>query len=245
VTQLSGQGCINPTRLLVQDSIYEAVMDAAAAMLGQIPVGDPLDRSTVMGPVVNQASCDRILGMIDRSTEGGAGIVTGGERLGGDLANGYFISPTVDADVDNSSYIAQNEVFGPILSVLRFTDEDEAVRIVIDTRSGSRRTLRPRPPAGPSSRGADPGRQRLGQRIQWHSRRGPVRRLKVQWPRTSRWSSRYRGVHSAQEHLGQLEVSSGLNDVDLTCCGRLRHRGAAAHSCVDRVLPDSLGVATW
>ncbi|MDQ1178572.1 aldehyde dehydrogenase [Rhodococcus sp. SORGH_AS_0301] len=133
---MSGQGCINATRLMVQDGIYDHVVAAAEKTIEHIPMGDPYDKTTVMGPVINEQACDRILGMIDRATEGGARVVTGGHRMGDDLADGFFLAPTIVADVPNSSYIAQNEVFGPVLSILRFTNETEAVSMANDTEFG-------------------------------------------------------------------------------------------------------------
>ena len=105
--------------------------------LTQIPVGDPFDEQTLMGPVINQAACDRILGFVDRARDAGSGkLLLGGDRLGGSLADGYYVAPTVFGDVDNATEIAQQEVFGPVLAVLRFSDEDEAVALANDTEYG-------------------------------------------------------------------------------------------------------------
>ncbi|WP_032368335.1 aldehyde dehydrogenase family protein [Rhodococcoides fascians] len=136
IIALSGQGCINGTRLLVQDALYDQAVEAAAKFISMVPVGDPFDDNTAIGPVVNDVACQRILGMIDRATDDGARVVAGGARLEGDLADGYFVSPTILADVDNSSYIARNEVFGPVLSILRFSDEQDAVQITNDSDFG-------------------------------------------------------------------------------------------------------------
>ncbi|KOS56693.1 aldehyde dehydrogenase family protein [Rhodococcus rhodochrous] len=136
IIALSGQGCINGTRLLVQDRIYDEVVEAAGRFITQVPIGDPYDGSTAIGPVVNDTACQRILGMITRATEDGARVISGGERLNGDYADGYFVAPTILADVPSDSYIAQNEVFGPVLSILRFSDETEAVKIANDTEFG-------------------------------------------------------------------------------------------------------------
>jgi acyl-CoA reductase-like NAD-dependent aldehyde dehydrogenase len=125
---LSGQGCALPTRLYVHTEVFDEVVDRVVALAEGVAVGDPLDPGTLMGPVVNQAACDRIMGVIERArTDSGGRLVTGGHRLDGDLAGGYYIAPTVFADVDDASDLARNEVFGPVLSVLRFTDEDDVV----------------------------------------------------------------------------------------------------------------------
>ena len=132
----SGQGCLVPSRLLVHDSIHDQVVGMLAGIVGQMGVGDPFTEGVFMGPVINQAACDRILGVIDSAKVSDGTLLTGGERLGGDLANGYFIAPTVFTEVDNSSSLAQNEVFGPVLAVIRFSDEEEAIRLANDTQFG-------------------------------------------------------------------------------------------------------------
>lgn len=133
----AGQGCLLPTRLLVEDSVYDQVVETAGVMAQTMAVGDPFAEGTMMGPVINAQACDRILGVIDRATSEGMGrLVAGGERVGGDLAEGYFVQPTVFADVDNASDLAQHEVFGPVLSIIRFADEDEAVTLANDNQFG-------------------------------------------------------------------------------------------------------------
>jgi len=134
---LSGQGCALPTRLYIHDDIYGEVVDRLVAQVEQTRVGDPLDPQVLMGPVVTEAACTRILGVIERAVHEHAGTrLTGGSRLDGDLANGYFIAPTVFGDVDHASHLAREEIFGPVLSVLRFHDEDEVVAKVNDSRYG-------------------------------------------------------------------------------------------------------------
>jgi len=133
---LSGQGCAFPTRMLVQQSVYEDMVDRVATVAKGIPVGNPWDPAVLAGPVVNEAALERILGMIERAQKDGARLVTGGSRIGGDLADGYFIEPTVFADVDPDSELAQNEVFGPVLAMTPFSDDEEAIRIANNTRYG-------------------------------------------------------------------------------------------------------------
>jgi aldehyde dehydrogenase (NAD+) len=99
-------------------------------------VGDPLDRGTIVGPVVNEAACDRILGVIDRARQDGATLLTGGRRLEGERAAGYFITPTVFDGVRHGSDLATHEVFGPVLAVLRFSDEDEVLAMANDSAFG-------------------------------------------------------------------------------------------------------------
>jgi aldehyde dehydrogenase (NAD+) len=137
LANLSGQGCVLPTRMLVQDSVYAEVEGRVAEVANALRVGDPFDPVTTMGPVINEAACDRILSVIGRAvTEGSGRLLCGGHRVGGALSDGYFIEPTVFSDVDNGSSLAQDEVFGPVLSLIRFTDEADAVMRANDTRYG-------------------------------------------------------------------------------------------------------------
>jgi aldehyde dehydrogenase (NAD+) len=134
---LSGQGCANGTRLLVEATAYDEVVKILTARLRRVPVGDPFDARTMMGPVMSEVACERILGVIGRASDQGAGrLVVGGERLGGELADGYFIGPTVFVDVDPASELAQDEIFGPVLAVTPFTGEAEAVALANGTRYG-------------------------------------------------------------------------------------------------------------
>lgn len=123
----NGQGCVNGTRLLVQRPIYEAYVQMLGTMAGHIKVGDPMDASTVMGPVISEAALSRILGMVNQGQSDGARLVCGGARLGADHAAGTFLGLTVLADVGQDSAIARHEVFGPVLTVTPFESEEEAI----------------------------------------------------------------------------------------------------------------------
>ncbi|WP_426574041.1 aldehyde dehydrogenase family protein [Aquihabitans sp. McL0605] len=134
---LAGQGCALATRLLVHDSVYDEVVDRVIGFTRDISLGDPFDASTGMGPVVSRAAQERIVAMIARAQEQGAGkLLFGGGVPGGDLSEGFFVEPTVFGDVDPHSEIAQVEVFGPVLSIIRFHDEDEAIEIANGTSYG-------------------------------------------------------------------------------------------------------------
>jgi aldehyde dehydrogenase (NAD+) len=134
---MGGQGCILGTRILVQASIYNEFVEQARITTSSIVVGDPFNDGTMMGPVANQIACDRVMGVIENAVEAGQGrMVTGGQRLGGELADGSFISPTLFADVDNRAPIAREEIFGPVLSVIRFETEAEALRLANDSPYG-------------------------------------------------------------------------------------------------------------
>jgi aldehyde dehydrogenase (NAD+) len=133
----AGQGCGFPTRMLVQRSVYEEVLSGVVETAEAIKVGNPWDPTTDVGPVINAAAVDRILGMIERAERDGAKLVTGGGRVKVDgFEGGYFLQPTVFADVDPQSELAQTEVFGPVLAVMPFEDEKEAIEIANSTKYG-------------------------------------------------------------------------------------------------------------
>jgi aldehyde dehydrogenase (NAD+) len=133
----SGQSCACGSRILVQDSVYDAFMEKFVAVVEGASVGDPFDPAVMVGPVITQGAVDRILGVIDQAVDQKMGeLVTGGARLAGELKDGYYISPTIFAGVDNHTPLAEVETFGPVVSVMRFSEESEAVRIANDTNFG-------------------------------------------------------------------------------------------------------------
>ena len=137
LAQNAGQGCFLPTRLLVERPIYDAVVDAAVATAAGYRLGDPFDPATKIGPVVSEAACRRILTIVERArSEQHGRLCTGGGRPDGVLAAGSFVEPTIFADVDNASPLAQEEIFGPVLAVSAFDDEDEAVALANGTGYG-------------------------------------------------------------------------------------------------------------
>lgn len=134
---VSGQGCVNGTRLLVERSIYEPYLKMLQAIAAHIKVGDPLESATVMGPIISEASVQRILGVIDTAVKSdGARLVAGGERLSGDHAEGYYLPLTIIADVSQNTALAQQEVFGPVLAVTPFDTEEEALALANGTAYG-------------------------------------------------------------------------------------------------------------
>jgi aldehyde dehydrogenase (NAD+) len=131
----SGQTCMAGSRLFVEDSVHDALVERLAARARAIRLGDPLDPSTEMGPVAFAEHLDNVLARISAAREEGATLVAGGGRPSG-LGDGFFVEPTVFGDVDNDMSIAREEVFGPVLAVLRFRDEAEALRLANDTAFG-------------------------------------------------------------------------------------------------------------
>lgn len=133
----AGQTCIAGSRLLVQRGVYDRVVEEVAARAGRIRLGDPLDPETEMGPVANRPQFDRILGLIAAGRDEGGRLLAGGEPAKGDgLGNGLFIQPTVFADVSPDMRIAYEEIFGPVLSIIPFTEEQEAVEIANSVEYG-------------------------------------------------------------------------------------------------------------
>ena len=131
----SGQGCALPTRIMIHESIYEPFVEAVKATMEQLPYGDPLNENVIVGPMVNLAACRRVQGMIDEAREKKVGrFVTGSMAEG--CAQGNFVAPTLIAEADPRSAIAQKEVFGPVLCAFKFRDEDEAVALANATEYG-------------------------------------------------------------------------------------------------------------
>jgi aldehyde dehydrogenase (NAD+) len=133
---MSGQGCGFPTRMIVHESLYDEALDRVASVVKGIRVGDPFDLETDIGPVINAAAVERIIGMIEKARQEGSRLVAGGSRVDGPLANGYYIEPTVFADVDRDTELAQTEVFGPVLAMMPFSTEEQAIEIANCTPYG-------------------------------------------------------------------------------------------------------------
>jgi aldehyde dehydrogenase (NAD+) len=129
----SGQTCTAWTRMLVHASRYDEAVELAVAAAAKYTVGDPTDPATRLGPLASAAQRDRVLSYVDRGIAGGAKMVHGGGAV---PEAGYYVAPVVFADVDPDSVIAQEEIFGPVLSLIRYADEDDAVRIANNTRYG-------------------------------------------------------------------------------------------------------------
>jgi acyl-CoA reductase-like NAD-dependent aldehyde dehydrogenase len=132
----TGQACQAGSRLLVQREIHEEFVAALVEMTARSRVGDPLDESTQIGPLVDQGQLDTVLDYIAQGRSQGATLVTGGERLAGALADGYYVAPTIFDNVAPVQSIAREEIFGPVLSVTPFDSVDDAVRLANDSQFG-------------------------------------------------------------------------------------------------------------
>ena len=132
---LAGQVCASLTRIVVSERRHDELVEALAASFSQVRVGNQFDEASQMGPLAARRQRDRVEGYIAKGIEGGARLATGGGRPK-DLDRGWYVEPTVFGNVDNSSVIAQEEIFGPVLSVIPARDEADAVRIANDTIYG-------------------------------------------------------------------------------------------------------------
>ncbi|MGD6848778.1 aldehyde dehydrogenase [Rossellomorea aquimaris] len=133
----SGQVCVSGTRVLVHDSIYEQVIEQLSKLASSIKIGNPLDMGTGMGPLVSKQQLNSVLSYIESGVQEGARLVCGGKRrIVEGFENGYYIEPTIFAEVHNDMKIAREEIFGPVLSVIRYSTVEEAIEIANDTIYG-------------------------------------------------------------------------------------------------------------
>lgn len=132
----TGQSCNAPTRMLVQREIYDDVVKAAAAAADSVTIDVASKEGRHIGPVVSELQYNKIQGLIDKGIEEGANLVAGGPGRPEGLNRGYFVRPTVFADVSNDMTIAREEIFGPVLSIIPFDTEEEAIQIANDTPYG-------------------------------------------------------------------------------------------------------------
>lgn len=131
----SGQGCVNGTRMIVQAAIYDEVVEKLTAFVGGLELGDPSDLNTLVGPIVRADQLDRIEAIVDRAREAGANIVVGGRRS--EKGSGFWYEPTLIVDVDENDEVAQTEIFGPVLCVIKCDgDDEEAIRIANNSKYG-------------------------------------------------------------------------------------------------------------
>jgi acyl-CoA reductase-like NAD-dependent aldehyde dehydrogenase len=137
----TGQICTSGSRLLVQRQDAERVIDGFVERARSIKVGDPGDTSTQLGPLISEEQYQRVTGYIEEGRRGGARLALGGGRPQVPVAGGYYVEPTIFVDVTPEMRIAKEEIFGPVLSVLTFDDEDEAIRIANDVMYGLAATV--------------------------------------------------------------------------------------------------------
>ena len=132
----SGQSCNAPTRMLVQREVYDQAVETAAEVAGKITVGSSHEEGRHIGPVVNETQFNKIQDLIQKGIDEGARLVAGGTGRPDGLNRGFFVRPTVFADVNNDMTIAREEIFGPVLSIMPFDSEEDGIRIANDTPYG-------------------------------------------------------------------------------------------------------------
>ncbi|MDQ1046428.1 aldehyde dehydrogenase family protein [Streptomyces sp. V4I2] len=130
----SGQICTAPTRVLAQSGVYDRLVEQLAAYVGRLKVGDPREPDTVVGPVISSGHRDRVESYVELGRKEGAVVVTGGERP--PLERGFYVAPTLLADCTNDMRVAREEIFGPVVVVVPFDEEDEGVAMANDTDYG-------------------------------------------------------------------------------------------------------------
>ncbi|MEU0674842.1 aldehyde dehydrogenase family protein [Streptomyces sp. NPDC006172] len=130
----SGQICTAPTRVLAQRGVYDRLVEGLAAFAGRLKVGDPSEPDTVVGPLISAAHRDRVESYVELGRKEGAVIVTGGERP--PLERGFYVAPTLLADCTNDMRVAREEIFGPVVAVIPFDDEEEGVALANDSDYG-------------------------------------------------------------------------------------------------------------
>ncbi len=131
----AGQGCAMQTRMLLPRSRYEEGVELIMAAMSQMPYGDPNDMGNYMGPLISEKQLNRVLGYIAKGQQEGATLALGGSRPAR-LPKGWFVEPTLFTDVDNSMTIAREEIFGPVLAVIAYDDDEHAIRIANDSEFG-------------------------------------------------------------------------------------------------------------
>jgi aldehyde dehydrogenase (NAD+) len=129
----SGQACVCGSRIFVQRGVYQQFVESLATVADGLPQGGPKDEGSLIGPLISQKQLTRVLGYLDQGKADGVEVVTGGYRLD---RKGYFVHPTVLTNVNSTSRLFQEEIFGPVVAVLPFDDEDEAVALANDSTYG-------------------------------------------------------------------------------------------------------------
>ena len=132
----TGQSCNAPTRMLVERSVYDRALEIAKETAAKVQVGNPEEEGRHMGPVVSEQQFNKIQGLIEKGIAEGAKLIAGGPGKPEGFETGYFVKPTIFADVSNDMVIAREEVFGPVLAILPFETEEEAIEIANDTPYG-------------------------------------------------------------------------------------------------------------
>lgn len=138
---MSGQTCAATTRMLVHESLMDKAIEGAMSVLPRVVHGDPFDLGSTSAPLISRKQMERVQGFVDRAREDGAELLAGGEPAGRELARGNFFCPTILAQAGNEAEVSREEIFGPVMTVIPFRDEDEAVRLANDNAYGLAATI--------------------------------------------------------------------------------------------------------
>jgi 5-carboxymethyl-2-hydroxymuconic-semialdehyde dehydrogenase len=136
IYSLNGERCTSSSRLLVEQSIYESFTAKVAEKARRIKIGHPLDPETVIGPLIHPTHEKKVMSYIELAKQEGVTIAAGGKKVVGDLAKGCFVEPTLFTNASNTMRVAQEEIFGPVLTAIPFSDEAEALRLANDVQYG-------------------------------------------------------------------------------------------------------------
>lgn len=137
----AGQSCEARSRILVEQSVYDEFVERFCELAGKLVVGDPMDEATQVGSLISNNQLERVAGYVEIGQAEGAQVALGGERLNGDLSRGSFYAPTVLTGVRNEMRVAQEEIFGPVVTIIPFSDEKDAIRLANDVRFGLMATV--------------------------------------------------------------------------------------------------------
>lgn len=132
----SGQSCVAPTRLLVPEALHDKAVEIAVELANATPVGDPTEEGGHIGPVVNRSQWEKIQGLLQKGIDEGATLSAGGPGLPENVSAGFYVKPTIFSNVKNDMAVAQEEIFGPVLCILSYKDEEDAIAIANDTPYG-------------------------------------------------------------------------------------------------------------
>ena len=206
----SGQICTAPTRAIVHRSVYDQVVGGLSQMAGALKVGDPLEKDTVMGPLITEAHLNRVQGYVASGREQGGEIVAGGNRPS-HLEHGWYLEPTLIANCRPEMRVVREEIFGPVIVVVPFDEEEEAIAIANDTEFGLYDYVFSRDTAPRDARVSAPAGRQRGDQHGAAEPGDPVRRHQAQRDRSRRWVLRSARVHrAAVRRLARLSLGADM-----------------------------------
>ncbi len=199
----AGEVCSNGTRVFVHRSVKAAFLEKLKARVSAMKIGNPLDPQTQVGSLISENHMEKVLGYIARGSAEGAQVVVGGYRVTtGELANGFFVAPTVFDECHDDMAIARDEIFGPVMTVLAFDDEDEVIARANATEYGlSAGVFTNDLTRGHRMIAQPPGRHLLAQSLQHHAHRDAVWRGEDVGPGARERARRDRALHPIEERL--------------------------------------------